>query len=210
MKKNYNIFSLIFLAHQQEIELNQITVGLTNKLYKLQVLQHEQATEKEKNTNEEKKVALIRVYGANTENIIDRERETRNLVALATAGLVSPLYGRFKNGICYGYVEGHPYSVSGNFFSENYKSCFPISHLYFYFSDVKHEEKFLLVADRMAQFHEAKIPGDRSPTLFKTLRRWLNEIPESFEDPIMHDRFRKQFSIEKGNSFFPLMARPLT
>jgi hypothetical protein len=31
-------------------------------------------------------------------------------VCLAKLGICSPLYGRFNNGICYGYVEGKPFT----------------------------------------------------------------------------------------------------
>lgn len=98
------------------VHLKQFTDGLTNKLYK--VVGHVDTTPRNPNGASEptfkQKTALVRIYGKKTEILIDRERETRNLVCLARAGLVPPLYGRFKNGICYGYVEGIPFSVPGN------------------------------------------------------------------------------------------------
>ena len=93
------------------MHLNQFTDGLTNKLYK--VVGHVETTPHDGPVKQ--KTALVRIYGKKTEILIDRERETRNLVCLARAGLVPPLYGRFNNGICYGYVEGVPFSVPGSF-----------------------------------------------------------------------------------------------
>lgn len=63
---------------------------------------------------------------------------------------------------------------------------------------MKHAEKAALVAARMAQFHNAEIVGDKSPTLFKTIRKWLGKVPPSYPDPDKDARFKKQFSIEQG------------
>jgi len=166
----------VFLPHWDlsKLHLNQFTDGLTNKLYK--VVGNVETTPKEGQQKRKEKAALVRIYGKKTEILIDRERETRNLICLAREGLVPPLYGRFNNGICYGYVEGIPFSVP----------------------DMKHPEKSRLVAARMAQFHNANIVGERVPTLFTTIRKWLGKIPSSYPDPDKDARFKKQFSIESA------------
>jgi ethanolamine kinase len=41
---------------------------------------------------------------------VRRESELTTLVCLAKLGICSPLYGRFNNGICYGFVEGKPFT----------------------------------------------------------------------------------------------------
>ena len=73
---------------------------------------------------------------------------------------------------------------------------------------MKTPEKCALVAARMAQFHNAEIAGDRSPTLFKTIRKWLGKIPQSYPDADKDARFKKQFSIEKGNIVRPPFSFP--
>ena len=54
---------------------------------------------------------VIRVFGENTEIIIDREREQANMVMLHKAGLGPPLYLKFTNGIAYGFVQGQTLNV---------------------------------------------------------------------------------------------------
>lgn len=51
---------------------------------------------------------LIRCYGRKTESLIDRCQELETLQYLATLNLAPPLYARFPNGYCYGYVPGRP------------------------------------------------------------------------------------------------------
>ena len=51
-------------------------------------------------------MVLVRVYGQNTELIIDRAAELVNMVVLHAAGCSKPLYAKFKNGIAYGFVPG--------------------------------------------------------------------------------------------------------
>jgi hypothetical protein len=38
------------------------------------------------------------------------------------------------------------------------------------------------VAHQLALFHAVDVYGERKPALFNTLRKWLLEIPDSFED----------------------------
>lgn len=59
-----------------------------------------------------------------------RESELMTLVCLGKMGLSSPLYGRFNNGICYGFVEGKPFTPD----------------------DMKAPEKFKLVRKKLHTF----------------------------------------------------------
>ena len=51
-------------------------------------------------------VVLIRIYGANTELIIDRDTEKNNILYLSEHGLCPPLYAVFQNGVAYGFSPG--------------------------------------------------------------------------------------------------------
>ena len=53
-----------------------------------------------------KDVVLIRIHGANTDLIIDRDTEKNNILLMSEHGLCPPLYGVFKNGIVYGFCPG--------------------------------------------------------------------------------------------------------
>ncbi|GAU94612.1 hypothetical protein RvY_06350 [Ramazzottius varieornatus] len=52
--------------------------------------------------------SLIRVYGEGTEKIIDRELEVRIMSELHEYHCCCRIYGLFRNGMCYEYVEGEP------------------------------------------------------------------------------------------------------
>ncbi|KAK9472017.1 kinase-like domain-containing protein [Dipodascopsis tothii] len=57
------------------------------------------------NTPDEQAV-LVRAYGRGTDTIIDRNREFCTHIHLHTHGLAPPLYGKFKNGLVYGFIAG--------------------------------------------------------------------------------------------------------
>ncbi|EDQ84797.1 uncharacterized protein MONBRDRAFT_34561 [Monosiga brevicollis MX1] len=51
-------------------------------------------------------ILLMRIYGDNTERLIDREAELTSHELLASQSLAMPLYGSFLNGYVYGYMPG--------------------------------------------------------------------------------------------------------
>jgi ethanolamine kinase len=51
-------------------------------------------------------ILLIRIYGNNTELLIDRDAETKNIQLLQGYNYAPSLYATFQNGICYEYVKG--------------------------------------------------------------------------------------------------------
>ena len=57
----------------------------------------------------EKDAILLRVYGLNTDTLVDRELEAIIHAQLAELGLAAPLLARFQNGLLYGFVPGRVY-----------------------------------------------------------------------------------------------------
>ena len=51
-------------------------------------------------------MVLIRVYGNNTEKMIDRDAEKRNMKLFSDHGCGSKIYAEFANGIAYEYIPG--------------------------------------------------------------------------------------------------------
>ncbi|CAG8547481.1 12040_t:CDS:2 [Acaulospora morrowiae] len=152
---------------ENDLEFVRCKDGITNKLVKC--------------TNRSLEFSiLIRIYGSGTEKFIDREQETMasiNMVTLSELGLACPIYGRFKNGLVYGYKPGRVFSVSD--MSDPYKSS--------------------LVAKELAVWHRVTIAGDRKPDLFFTIHRWIKEVPKTYTNPEVDERFRKNFNIEELN-----------
>ena len=71
--------------------------------------------------------------------------------------MAPPLHCRFENGFVYGYVPG-----------------IPLKHL-----QISSPEYFPLIARKMARWHQVDtVPGDRSPRFFKTLWKWMKNIPK--------------------------------
>lgn len=134
------------------LKVKQFTDGITNKLFKF-------GSESSKGT------VLLRIYGQNTELMIDREQELLVLISLSPHGLVQPVYGRFTNGIVYGFQPGTVFTPA----------------------DIRDRKLGCLVAKRLAAFHVlgreyvALKKETQDMRLMTTLRTWLQvvaEIPE--------------------------------
>jgi len=70
----------------------QVHGGITNLLFRLR--------------SDGLEPLLVRVYGANTERVIDREAETRLFADLSRRGFAPTYHGRFTNGRVEGWLEG--------------------------------------------------------------------------------------------------------
>ncbi|CAG8560293.1 1434_t:CDS:2 [Funneliformis mosseae] len=125
---------------KEDLELVQFKDGITNKLVK--------CTNKALNFS-----VLIRAYGNKSEVLIDRKQEIYNLVTLSSLGMSPPFYGRFSNGLVYGFIEGTAFSVP----------------------DLSNSCKSSLVAEHLAAWHNVNIAGEKKPKLFVTLKKWLKE-----------------------------------
>ncbi|TPX66863.1 hypothetical protein SpCBS45565_g04229 [Spizellomyces sp. 'palustris'] len=162
----------------RDVKFIQCTAGITNKLVRCL---HQPTGES----------ALVRCYGKGSDILIDRRQEMLNLIALSRLGLSPALYGRFHNGLVYGYVEGVQFSVE----------------------DMQHPRKSLLVATQLARWHRVDLPGEpRVPKLFSTLWRWLDAATYSNSsadrkfktslnmDDLKEDLRQLQIVLEKLNS----------
>ncbi|KAI8914290.1 kinase-like domain-containing protein [Gorgonomyces haynaldii] len=136
----------------KDVVLNQCTDGITNKLVQAKC---------------GSQTVLVRIYGKKSEILIDRNQELVNLQILSKEGLCPPLYGKFNNGLVYGYVPGQVFTVQ----------------------DMSDHKKSLLVAKKLRTWHETSLPGNRVPQLFVTMRKWINAIPKQFSDPLKQQAF---------------------
>lgn len=75
------------------VEVSVVGGGITNALYALRA--------------PELPTVLVRIYGRNTEAVIDREAENRLFARLSRLGFAPPYLGRFENGRLEGFLEGH-------------------------------------------------------------------------------------------------------
>ncbi|KAG0292317.1 Ethanolamine kinase 1 [Dissophora globulifera] len=119
---------------------------------------------------------LVRAYGKKSEVIIDRKQEIMNMIILSKLGLCPPLFGKFRNGLAYGCIPGKVFSVA----------------------DMRDPHKMDLVARKAAIWHgTVSIPGEHSSKLFKTIHKWIKEVPVSYDRPKVQAVFAKNFDMRK-------------
>ncbi|KAK3720198.1 hypothetical protein QZH41_015775, partial [Actinostola sp. cb2023] len=119
-----------------------------------------------------KDLYLFRLYGNKTELFIDRKMELETFKLLYSKGYGPPVYATFDNGIAYGFVEG---DVLGT-------DTICDAHI------------SKLIAEHMAELHA--IPavglGSPSPSVFKTIFKFLDIVPDEFPDSSKNKRFQKE------------------
>ncbi|XP_077994783.1 ethanolamine kinase 1-like [Glandiceps talaboti] len=123
--------------------------------------------------DDKRNMVLLRVYGEKTELIIDRVKEIETFQVLFKAKCGAELYCIFNNGLCYQFMPG--------------KILDP--------ELVRADNVYPLIARKMAKMHLIK-PADGKaipePSLFLTLKGWLENIPREFDDAEKNARFQKE------------------
>ena len=107
-------------------------------------------------------MVLVRVYGRNTEKIINRGSEIRSLVKLHRCLGSPPVYARFDNGLCYGFAKGRPLELRE-------------------MSDLSMARR---IAREMARMHAIHLSGEdiKQPLLYSVFfTDWIDEIPETLD-----------------------------
>lgn len=122
-------------------------------------------------------VILIRIYGKNTEVLIDRKKEIENFKSLHKYGFAPKLLATFSNGLAYEFSNGKPLSKS----------------------DVYEEHIWRRIAQRMAEMHRdicAENDGlslSQSPVLWSKIYKMFNLIPTKYSNPMKQQRYLNQF-----------------
>ena len=107
--------------------------------------------------------ALVRVFGAKTELLIDREKDNRVFQALSDAKFGPYLHGVFGNGRVEGWVDAKPLEPAqmGEVGAVDYPS---------------------LIAQSLATMHQLNMAGSRSPMLWPFLAKWFDMSNVTFTD----------------------------
>lgn len=109
-------------------------------------------------------MVLVRVYGAKTELIIDRNAEVRNMTVLNQVGCGCELYAQFANGLAYEFLHGETLSINS----------------------AKSPNIYPKVASAMAKMHKLVDLGPqvpREPCMWKKLHMFLEQYPPEKEFP---------------------------
>ncbi|XP_064480770.1 ethanolamine kinase 1-like [Ornithodoros turicata] len=115
---------------------------------------------------------LLRIYGRNTELIINRSAEVVSMQLLHEHNLAAPLHCAFRNGLCYGYNPGRVGDVDL----------------------VREPHVSKLIAQTLARMHSVALYCEGpniEPSLFPTMHKYLSLMPTEFADLKKNTRFLK-------------------
>ncbi|XP_034223140.1 probable ethanolamine kinase isoform X2 [Prunus dulcis] len=120
-----------------------VSGGITNLLLKVTV--------KEDNGNDVS--VTVRLYGPNTEYVINRERELQSIKYLSAAGFGANLLGVFGNGMVQSFI--------------NARTLIP--------SDMRNPKLAAEIAKQLCRFHQVEIPGSKEPQLWNDLLKFFEK-----------------------------------
>ncbi|XP_058074487.1 probable ethanolamine kinase isoform X1 [Magnolia sinica] len=121
--------------------IETVSGGITNLLLKLSV--------REDNGNDA--FVTVRMYGPNTEYVIDRKQELLALPYLSAAGFGAELLGVFGNGMVQSFINARTLSPS----------------------DMTKPKLAAEIARQLCKFHQVEIPGSKEPQLWNDIFKFL-------------------------------------
>eukprot|EP01095_Lingulamoeba_sp_RSL-Kostka_P014384 TRINITY_DN6255_c0_g1_i1.p1 TRINITY_DN6255_c0_g1~~TRINITY_DN6255_c0_g1_i1.p1 ORF type:complete len:352 (+),score=77.35 TRINITY_DN6255_c0_g1_i1:45-1100(+) len=136
----------------ENIVLIAFELGLTNILYKGEITK-----------GNEKLNVMVRIYGNNTDILVNREVEYKIISILGKKGISSKLYTRFNNGIIVEFIEGRNLEPS----------------------TIKEEKIFKLIAKQLAELHKLEMVDDfriEDDYFFTQLTNYYHQAREAFPD----------------------------
>ncbi|MBA0710268.1 hypothetical protein Golax_025253 [Gossypium laxum] len=129
-----------------------VSGGITNLLLKVSV----------KEESGDNVAVTVRLYGPNTEYIIDRERELQAIKYLSAAGFGAKLLGVFGNGMVQSFI--------------NARTLTPL--------DMRKPKLAAEIAKQLRRFHQVEIPGPKEPQLWVDMFKFFEKACAlRFEDP---------------------------
>ncbi|KAG9459663.1 hypothetical protein H6P81_004171 [Aristolochia fimbriata] len=118
-----------------------VSGGITNLLLKVSV----------KEENGDDVLLTVRLYGPNTEYVIDRKRELQAIPYLSAAGFGAKLLGVFANGMVQSFINARTLSPS----------------------DMSKPKLASDIARQLRKFHQVEIPGSKAPQLWNDMFKFL-------------------------------------
>ncbi|CAN4127890.1 unnamed protein product [Withania somnifera] len=121
--------------------VERVSGGITNLLLKVSVREddgkHESMT--------------VRLYGPNTEYVINRERELQAIQHLSAAGFGAKLLGVFGNGMVQSFIDARTLTPS----------------------DMKNPKLAAEIAKQLRKFHQVEIPGSKEPQVWNDVLKFF-------------------------------------
>ncbi|GLU09729.1 hypothetical protein SLE2022_265740 [Rubroshorea leprosula] len=142
-----------------------VSGGITNLLLKVSVT--------EENGNNVS--VTVRLYGPNTEYVIDRQRELKAIKYLSAAGFGAKLLGVFGNGMVQSFI--------------NARTLTP--------SDMRKPKLAAEIAKQLHKFHQAEIPGSKEPQLWIDILKFFEKASTLHFEDIDKQRIYETVSFEE-------------
>lgn len=137
--------------NNSHFKVERVSGGITNLLLKVSV----------KNEHEEDAPVTVRVFGPNTDVVIDRERELQAICYLSAAGFGAKLLGIFANGMVQSFIDACTLTPT----------------------DMSKPKLAAEIARELRKFHEMEIPGSKDPQLWSDIFKFLDKASSlRFED----------------------------
>lgn len=113
---------------------------------------------------------IIRVFGDNSEHLIDRDQEVHNFLLLFKESLGPVLHAKFNNGLVYQYIAGTPLLP-------------PALSIH-----------YLPISRHLARWHSIPLSPSTAPSLFATLRKWLGKVHRKDRNVLAAYRIRERIA----------------
>ncbi|XP_025992286.1 ethanolamine kinase 1 isoform X2 [Solenopsis invicta] len=142
----------------QHLHFKVFTDGRTNKL--IGVWHSEHYTD----------MVLIRIYGNNSDLLIDRKSEIKNIRILNKAGYTHCIYATFNNGFAYEFLEGETLTTE----------------------TVRNPKVYPLIAKRMAEMHNLDSENEFIPKeafIWEKTKKFMEIMPKRFSDSLKQAKF---------------------
>ncbi|KAI3670959.1 hypothetical protein L1987_64686 [Smallanthus sonchifolius] len=134
--------------------------GITNRLLKVSV--------KEENGNTVQ--VTVRIYGPNTEYVINRDRELLAIPHLSAAGFGPKLLGTFENGMVQSFIHARTLHAS----------------------DMRKPKLAAEIAKQLKSFHQVDIPGSKEPQLWNDISKFFKKASNlTFDDCKKQNMYKK-------------------
>ncbi|KAG8056872.1 hypothetical protein GUJ93_ZPchr0002g25962 [Zizania palustris] len=138
--------------------IETVSGGITNLLLKVSV----------DDGTGNKFAVTVRLYGPNTDLVIDRKRELQAIPYLSAAGFGAQLLGTFENGMVQSFITA--------------RTLMP--------SDMKKPRIAAEIAKELHRFHQVEIPGSKEPQLWDDIFKFLKKASVlEFEDNEKQKRY---------------------
>ncbi|KAE9554434.1 hypothetical protein FO519_002362 [Halicephalobus sp. NKZ332] len=129
---------------------------------------------------------VFRVFGKNTEKVIDRQLKT--ISRLEKVGIAAPLHAKFSNGIVCGYLDGEPIDCKS----------------------VREPKIVDKICDAMARMHQVPLTTGEKPFILDKMRQFLENIPKSFKTDKENVLYQRYFGSNDLTEQFEHLKQLLT